>query len=58
MSTEQTPQGEQQQPVEAPKTYQNPFMQKVNEKPYSSMNVGVTQEQLNIPIPEIGRAHV
>ena len=52
MSTEQTPQGEQQQPVEAPKTYQNPFMQKVNEKPYSSMNVGVTQEQLNIPIPE------
>lgn len=53
MSTEnEQPSSGEQQPIEAPKTYQNPFMQQVNEKPYSSMNVGVTQEQLNIPIPE------
>ena len=51
MSTEQNPQNEEVKPTPSPANY-NPFLQKVNEKPYSQMNVGVTQEQLSGGIPE------
>jgi len=51
MSTEQNIATEEVKPTPAPSNY-NPFLQSVNEKPYSQMNVGVTQEQLNAAIPE------
>ena len=51
MSTEQNPQNEEVKPTPSPANY-NPFLQQVNEKPYSQMNVGVTQEQLSGGIPE------
>jgi len=51
MSTEQNIATEEVKPTPAPSNY-NPFLQSVNEKPYSTMNVGVTQEQLNAAIPE------
>lgn len=51
MSTEQNITNEEVKPTPAPSNY-NPFLQSVNEKPYSQMNVGVTQEQLSGAIPE------
>jgi hypothetical protein len=45
---EQLQQPQQQQQV---RNY-NPFLESVSEKPYSQISVGVTQEQLNNPIPE------
>lgn len=51
MSTEQNIATEEVKPTPSPSNY-NPFLQSVNEKPYSTMNVGVTQEQLNGAIPE------
>lgn len=51
MSTEQNITTEEVKPTPSPSNY-NPFLQSVNEKPYSQMNVGVTQEQLNAAIPE------
>lgn len=51
MSTEQNIATEEVKPTPSPSNY-NPFLQSVNEKPYSQMNVGVTQEQLNAAIPE------
>jgi hypothetical protein len=46
-------QQEQQEVVKPsqPRNY-NPFLDSVNEKPYSQISVGVTQEQLNTVIPE------
>jgi hypothetical protein len=46
-------QQEQQEVVKPsqPRNY-NPFLDSVNEKPYSQISVGVTQEQLNNVIPE------
>lgn len=46
-------QQEQQEVVKPsqPRNY-NPFLDSVNEKPYSQISVGVTQEQLNSVIPE------
>jgi hypothetical protein len=46
---------EEQVQQEAPKPQvrnYNPFLDSVNEKPYSQISVGVTQEQLNNPISE------
>jgi hypothetical protein len=51
MSTEQNITNEEVKPTPSPSNY-NPFLQSVNEKPYSQMNVGVTQEQLSGAIPE------
>ena len=54
MSTEQNITNEEVKPTPSPSNY-NPFLQSVNEKPYSQMNVGVTQEQLSGAIPEYDR---
>jgi hypothetical protein len=51
MSTEQNITNEEVKPTPSPSNY-NPFLQSVNEKPYSQMNVGVTQEQMSGAIPE------
>jgi hypothetical protein len=51
MSTEQNITNEEVKPTPSPANY-NPFMQQVSEKPYSNMNVGVTQDQLKGAIPE------
>jgi len=51
MSTEQNITNTEVKPTPSPANY-NPFMQQVSEKPYSNMNVGVTQEQLKGAIPE------
>jgi hypothetical protein len=51
MSTEQNITNTEVKPTPSPANY-NPFMQQVSEKPYSAMNVGVTQEQLTGAIPE------
>ena len=51
MSTEQNINTEEVKPTPSPSNY-NPFLQQVSEKPYSAMNVGVTQEQLTGAIPE------
>lgn len=51
MSTEQNITNEEVKPTPSPANY-NPFLQQVNEKPYSTMNVGVTQEQLTSAIAE------
>ena len=51
MSTEQKITNEEVKPTPSPANY-NPFMQQVSEKPYSNMNVGVTQDQLKGAIPE------
>ena len=51
MSTEQNITNTEVKPTPSPANY-NPFMQQVSEKPYSNMNVGVTQDQLKGAIPE------
>jgi hypothetical protein len=51
MSTEQNITNTEVKPTPSPANY-NPFMEQVSEKPYSTMNVGVTQEQLTGAIPE------
>jgi hypothetical protein len=51
MSTEQNITTEEVRPTPSPSNY-NPFLQQVSEKPYSAMNVGVSQEQLSGAIPE------
>jgi len=51
MSTEQNITTEEVKPTPSPANY-NPFLQQVIEKPYSAMNVGVSQEQLSGAIPE------
>lgn len=51
MSTEQNITTEQVKPTPSPANY-NPFLEQVTERPYSTVNVGVTQEQLKGAIPE------
>jgi len=51
MSTEQNIPTEQVKPTPSPSNY-NPFLEQVTERPYSTVNVGVTQEQLKGAIPE------
>ena len=51
MSTEQNITTEQVKPTPSPANY-NPFLEQVNQRPYSTVNVGVTQEQLTGAIPE------
>jgi len=51
MSTEQNITTEEVKPTPSPANY-NPFLQQVSEKPYSAMNVGVSQERLSGAIPE------
>lgn len=51
MSTEQNIPTEEVKPKPSPSNY-NPFLEQVSEKPYSTVNVGVTQEQLKASIPE------
>jgi len=51
MSTEQNITNQEVKQTPAPANY-NPFMEQVSEKPYSTMSVGVTQEQLSGAIPE------
>jgi len=51
MNTEQKITNEEVKPTPTSANY-NPFMQQVSEKPYSTMNVGVTQDQLKGAIPE------
>jgi len=51
MSTEQNIPTEEVKPKQSPSNY-NPFLEQVSEKPYSTVNVGVTQEQLKSSIPE------
>jgi hypothetical protein len=51
MSTEQNIPTEEVKPKPSPSNY-NPFLEQVSEKPYSTVNVGVTQEQLKSSIPE------
>jgi len=52
MSTEATQpvENQEQQPTQA-RSY-NPFIDNVNEKPYTQMNVNVAQQQMASPIPE------
>lgn len=49
--TNQQPPQESQPQVQAPRTY-NPFIDVVNEKPYTQMNVGVNPQQMTSGIPE------
>ena len=51
MSTEQKIPTEEVKPKPSPSNY-NPFLEQVTERPYSTVNVGVTQEQLKSSIPE------
>ena len=51
MSTEQNIPTEEVKPKPSPSNY-NPFLEQVTERPYSTVNVGVTQEQLKSSIPE------
>lgn len=51
MSTEQNIPTEEVKPKPSPSNY-NPFLEQVTERPYSTVNVGVTQEQLKGAIPE------
>jgi hypothetical protein len=51
MSTEQNITNEEVKPTQSTANY-NPFLQQVNEKAYSTMNVGVTSEQLSGAIAE------
>jgi hypothetical protein len=51
MSTEQNIPTEEVKPKPTPSNY-NPFLEQVTERPYSTVNVGVTQEQLKSSIPE------
>ena len=51
MSTEQNITTEQVKPTPSPTNY-NPFLEQVTQRPYSTVNVGVTQEQLKGAIPE------
>ena len=51
MSTEQNITTEQVKPTPSPANY-NPFLEQVTQRPYSTVNVGVTQEQLTGAIPE------
>ena len=51
MSTEQNITTEQVKPTPSPANY-NPFLEQVTERQYSTVNVGVTQEQLKGAIPE------
>lgn len=51
MSTEQNITTEQVKPTPSPANY-NPFLEQVTERTYSTVNVGVTQEQLKGAIPE------
>ena len=51
MSTEQNIPTEEVKPKPTPSNY-NPFLEQVTERPYSTVNVGVTQEQLKGAIPE------
>jgi hypothetical protein len=51
MSTEKIISTEEVKPKPSPSNY-NPFLEQVAEKPYSTVNVGVTQEQLKGAIPE------
>ena len=51
MSTEQNITTEQVKPTPSPANY-NPFLEQVTQRPYSTVNVGVTQEQLKGAIPE------
>ena len=51
MSTEQNIPTEEVKPKPSPANY-NPFLEQVTERPYSTVNVGVTQEQLKGAIPE------
>ena len=55
MSTEQTQPAENQQQTQqaaTPTRSYNPFIDVVNEKPYTQMNVSVGQQQMASPIPE------
>ena len=56
MSTEQQPQEQEQiqKPIEDQVKKYNPFLESVNEKPYSKVSVGVTPDQLANAIPEPG----
>jgi len=51
MSTEQNIPTEEVKPKPTPSNY-NPFLEQVTQRPYSTVNVGVTQEQLKGAIPE------
>ena len=51
MSTEQNIPTEEVKPKPSPSNY-NPFLEQVTERPYSTVNVGVSQEQLKSSIPE------
>lgn len=51
MSTEQNIPTEEVKPKPSPSNY-NPFLEQVTQRPYSTVNVGVTQEQLKGAIPE------
>lgn len=51
MSTEQNITTEQVKPTPSPANY-NPFLEQVTQRAYSTVNVGVTQEQLTGAIPE------